>query len=62
MSDSSEDKYERAIKQIQLVLYGDTDEEGKSVIDPDKAWSPDSLDEIAQIINQTMPLGDEPPA
>jgi len=56
IDDAYEDRYERAIKLIQAILYSDVDETGKRVINPDKSWSPDSLDEIAQIVNQIMPL------
>jgi hypothetical protein len=46
------DKAEKAIIQIYDQLY--LTEEG--VYDPDKEWEPDTLDEIARIVTEVVPV------
>ena len=51
------DQLRGIVDRIQGLLYLDLDEAGREVWNPDKAWSPDTLEEIAQCLteNQLVP-------
>lgn len=56
---------DNAVQRIRDILFMDTDDEGKPLLNPDKEWDgADTLEQIAEVIRQTLPptlVETEPP-
>ncbi len=47
---------EAALRRIRDILYLDIDAGGREFVNPDKTWDADTLEMVAEVIRQTIPV------